>query len=270
MIIDFHTHVFPDKIAASTIAHLSRTGNIKAHTDGTLAGLKSSMNEAGIDLSIVLPVVTKPKQFESVNQYAAEITGHDGIISCDGIHPDTDNYKKELDYIKSLGLKGIKLHPDYQRVRIDDEKYLKLITYATDLDLIVVIHAGFDGAFQQPYMCTPKHSSVMLDYVLSHTTNPEPKIILAHFGGLFYWDKVEELLVGKNVYFDLGYTLGKISDEQLYRIIQNHGIDRILFATDSPWGNQKEDLSYFTSLNLTQGQKERILYQNALSLLKTI
>ncbi len=88
MIIDFHTHVFPDAIAQRTIAHLEDKGGMKAHIEGTLTGLKCSMKRAGIDYSVVLPVVTKPSQFESVNRYAAEINGKEGIFSFGGIHPD--------------------------------------------------------------------------------------------------------------------------------------------------------------------------------------
>ena len=60
MIIDFHTHIFPDKIAAGVISQLSSAGGITPHTDGTLAGLKKSMKDGGIDASVVLPVPDGP------------------------------------------------------------------------------------------------------------------------------------------------------------------------------------------------------------------
>ncbi|HKL98568.1 MAG TPA: amidohydrolase family protein, partial [Mobilitalea sp.] len=142
MIIDFHAHIFPDRIAKKTIEFLETKGHIKAFTDGTLEGLKRSMKENNIDRSVVLPVVTRPEQFESVNTYAAEITGREGIISFGGIHPDTEDYKDKLLRIKELGLIGIKLHPDYQKTFIDDPKMIRIIDYATELGLIVIIHAG--------------------------------------------------------------------------------------------------------------------------------
>jgi len=163
MVIDFHTHIFPEAIAPRTIAHLEEVGHMKASTDGTLKGLKESMRSSGIDLSVVLPVVTKPKQFHTVNTYAAQITGKEGILSFGGIHPDSEDYRGELDTIKALGLKGIKLHPDYQNTFIDDARYLQIIDYASELGLIVVIHAGIDIGLPEPVHCPPERTAKFLE-----------------------------------------------------------------------------------------------------------
>ena len=72
-VIDFHTHAFPDKIAGKTIEMLSQKGGIPAYTDGTKEGLRAVLTEAGISLGVVLPVVTRPEQFESVARFAAQI-----------------------------------------------------------------------------------------------------------------------------------------------------------------------------------------------------
>lgn len=264
MVIDFHTHIFPEKIAARTIEKLETAADIKAYTNGTLDDLLSSMKEAGVDLSVVLPVVTRPEQFETVNQYAVEISKQKGILSFGGIHPYMENYKEGLQTIKRLGLKGIKLHPDYQNVMIDDEHMIHLIQEAIKLDLIVVLHAGVDVGFPDIVHARPEASARMLKEI----TDNNPKIILAHTGGFGLWDDVEEYLVGKNVYIDISYSIGFIEDEQLVRIIKNHGADRILFATDSPWGGQKKTLDHVRSLPLTEEEMECILYRNASELLK--
>ena len=133
MIIDFHTHIFPEKIASKTISVLEQKAGISAFTDGTLEGLKRSMQESGIDWSVVLPVVTKPSQFQTVNTYAAEINGKNGIFSFGGIHPDTENIEESLDFIKRLGLKGIKIHPDYQNCMIDDPRNIAILRYAISI-----------------------------------------------------------------------------------------------------------------------------------------
>lgn len=268
MIIDFHTHVFPEAIAAGTIEKLEAFAHIKAQSDGLLQGLKTSMEEAGVDYSVILPVVTKPSQFRSVNEYAASIHGKDGIISFGGIHPASEDYQTELEQICAYGLPGIKLHPDYQRVHVTDSRYLKLITCAVDLGLIVTLHAGMDIGLPEEVHCPPEEAIQMLQYVESHAIHPEQsKIILAHTGAYAQWDAVEELLVGKNVYFDLAYTFGHIETEQLLRIIQNHGADRILFATDSPWNDQKADIEALKSLGLTPEEEAAILGENARTLL---
>ena len=144
MIIDFHTHIFPDKIAEATIEHLKSKANIEAYTNGTLTNLKSSMKSADIDYSVVLPIATVPKQTQSINNFASQITGKDGIISFGSIHPLYEDWKNELDRIKSLGLLGIKLHPDYQQFFVDDESIFPMLNYAAELGLTIIFHGGVD------------------------------------------------------------------------------------------------------------------------------
>lgn len=269
MIIDFHTHTFPDEIAERTIHKLEAAAGIHARVNGTLAGLKASMKQAGVDYSVILPVVTKPSQFDTINQCAAAMNGSDHIISFGGIHPNNTDIPDKLAYIRQLGLPGIKLHPDYQEVHINDERYLKLITAAVDLGLLVIIHAGIDVGLPEEVHCPPEEAVQMLCYVEEHAKDPaSAKIILAHTGGWKQWDAVEELLVGKPVYFDLAYTFGFISESQLLRIIQNHGADRILFATDSPWNDQAEDIHALQQLPLNQEEQAAILGENAARLLR--
>jgi predicted TIM-barrel fold metal-dependent hydrolase len=263
MIVDFHTHIFPDNIAERTIVKLETVGKIKAYTDGTLAGLINSMKENYITNSVVLPVMTNPTQFETVNTYASEITGKKGIISFGGIHPDTKDYKSELKEIKNLGLLGIKLHPDYQYTYVDDPKMIRIIQYATDLGLIVVLHAGVDIGLPEPVHCAPKNAALMLKQI----DNVNTKIVLAHTGGFGNWDEVEECLVGKNVWVDISYSLGKIDDAQFVRIVKTHGVDRTLFATDSPWGGQRETVEFLKRLDFSKEELDKIFYQNAISLL---
>ncbi len=259
MVIDFHTHIFPDKIAARTIEKLEEVGGSKAFTDGTLAGLKKSMRDSAIDICVVLPVVTRPSQFDTVNSYAAKITGKDGILSFGGIHPDSEDYREQLNIIKRMGLLGIKLHPDYQETYVDDPKMVQIIRYAAEIGLIVVLHAGIDIGLPEPVHCPPKRTAAMLRQI----DNANAKIILAHTGGYGQWDDVEEYIVAKNVYMDISYSLGIINKDQFIRIIRDHGADRILFASDSPWGGQRETLEQLKKVELTEEELDRILYRNA-------
>lgn len=266
MIIDFHTHVFPDGIAQKAISTLVGKAGIKPYLYGSLGELKKSMVNAGIDIGVVLPVLTRLSQFESINRYAAEITHkyEEGIelISFGGIHPYSENYKEELRTIKSLGLKGVKIHPDYQDAYFDDPRTIRMIDYASELDLIVVTHAGLDMAYPNTTKCKPKAIKNLLDQI------DPPKLVLAHMGGLYFFDEVEELIIGKNVYLDTAYLLGKIKKEQLLRMIRNHGVDKILFASDSPWADQKYDVEYINSLALTDEERNKICYENAKKLLR--
>ena len=101
MIIDFHTHIFPDAIAQKTIPFLEKRSGITAATDGTLNGLLHSMEQSGVDLSVIMPVVTKPSQFDSINVFAKNINEQSkgNVLSFGGIHPDCEDYKEKLEYI---------------------------------------------------------------------------------------------------------------------------------------------------------------------------
>ncbi len=263
VIIDFHTHVFPEQMAEKTVRKMEAEAKIKAFTNGTLQELKCSMKENNISFSVLLPVATRPGQFETINRYAAEVSGKEGIISFGGIHPDTDHYKEELQEIKRLGLPGIKLHPDYQATFIDDPRMVRIIQYAAELELIVSIHAGLDIGLPDPIHCPPERAAKMLEQI----DHSNARIILAHMGGFGQWDAVEEYLVGKRVWFDTSYTLGSLPQEQFLRIVRDHGADRILFGTDSPWSGQKEYIRYLAEMDLTEEETESIFWGNAAGLL---
>ena len=258
--IDFHTHMFPEKIAAKTLAFLAERCQTEPATNGMADGLHASTEEAGLDCSVVLPVVTKPSQFDSINRFASRFQ-EGKLLSFGGIHPDSEDYKGQLKILKEFGFKGIKLHPDYQGVYIDDIRYKRILSYATELGLIISVHAGYDPGYPECTHCTPKRV-----YEMFREVQPE-KLVLAHMGGFLRWDEVETYMTGLPVWFDTAVVFGKISDEQFIRIARKHGTDRILFATDSPWAGQKEFVEHLKGLPLTEGEKQAIFHGNAEKLL---
>ncbi len=271
MIIDFHTHIFPDALAPKTIPYLADLSGVAPSMDGTLNGLKASMADAGIDHSVVLPVVTKSHQFDSIQKFAAQINGRDGIISFGGIHPDCEDPEEKVAYIASLGLRGIKLHPDYQSVNADDPRFVRIVNAALKNRLVVLYHAGIDIGLPSPNYSTPQMLRNLLESIDQTPKAPadgsEGALVFAHTGGFRLWDDVEDMLVGQPVYFDISFSTPYISDSQLVKIIRRHGADKILFGTDCPWSSQKAYLEHFCSLPLTEEEKEAILWKNAAKLL---
>lgn len=266
MIIDFHTHLFPDKIAEKTIQSLADRSGFSPFANGMAEQLIEEMEEGAVDVSVVLPVVTRPEQFSTITRFACELyerykEGKHRLLSFGGIHPGSESYKEELRELKRLGFKGIKLHPDYQNAYFNDIRYKRIIEEASSLDMIVSVHAGIDVGFPVTVHCTPKMAQEVIKEV------KPTKLVLAHLGGWKLWDEVEELLVGLPVWFDTAVAFGVCSDEQLKRIIDQHGADRILFATDSPWTGQKESIEYLGQLGLSGEEQEKVLYKNAASLL---
>lgn len=265
MIIDFHTHIFPDSIAEKTIGKLGALINQEPYTNATLQGIKESMKTSNIDLAVLLPVVTRPAQFQSVNAFAKAVTGQDGLISFGGIHPKTENYQQEIDEIVQLGLKGIKLHPDFQDTFIDEPCYINLIGYALEKDLIVSVHGGVDAGLPDPVHCPPEKTLKMIREVQKRTSTD--KLVIAHTGGHLMWDDVEQYLVGEKIYMDISYSRKEIPREQMIRIIRNHGVDKMLFGSDSPWDGQGETIGYVRKLPFSEEEKAKILGGNAEKLL---
>lgn len=264
MIIDFHTHIFPDKIAEKTILALSKKGKIEPYSSGMLVGLLESMDKYEIDLSINLPVATRAEQTESINMFSDSINKScDRVISFAGIHPETDDIEGTIDRIKEQGFLGIKIHPDYQGTFIDDERYIRLLSYAKKKDLITVTHAGYDVAFpDEEIKCTPKRALSLLDKLGGYD-----KLVLAHLGGNELFSQAYSELAGENVYFDTSYVLPTVSKENFEKLLTKHGEDKILFASDSPWQDQGNIISIIKGYDLGERIENKIFSENAKKLL---
>lgn len=270
MIIDFHTHTFPDKIAEKTI-HLLEQNIINvegtahnASLNGTNADLKKSMKAYEVDYSVVLPIATTVTQSNTINNVAHQINGKDHIFSFGSVHPMQENWEEELYRITNLGLLGIKLHPEYQGVYIDSKESIRVLQKAEELGLLVVLHTGHDVGIKPPVHCLPER----LKNAISMLENGGSNIIAAHMGGWRAWDDVYRFLVGTPIMLDTSYTLGMISDELFLRIVNEHGADKILFGTDSPWQNQGEAIEQIKNIGLSDVDLDKILFKNAQKLLK--
>ncbi len=266
MYIDFHTHAFADKIAERAIAALTANAekcNMKPITNGTAADLREKLESCGINKAVVLPIATKPSQQTVINNWAAEIKG-DFFLPFGSVHPMADDWSDELERIKSLGLYGIKFHPDYQDFMVNDEFMIPIYRRCAELQLPVSIHAGYDPLSPDLMHCQAAHAAEAFDRV------PDMTLILAHGGGMRDWDNVEKYLAGKpgNLYFDVSVIANEIDPEQLVRIIKKHGTDRILFGSDCPWDMPSNEIRMIDSLPLTDEEKEKIFWKNAAQLLK--
>lgn len=275
MIIDFHTHVYPDPMAERIMAALGSVPGVQGQTDGTLTGLQESMKRSGVDKSVVLPVNTRKGQFDTVTKFAKHINDTcSDLISFGGIHPDDDDIEGKLDYLKENGFKGVKLHPDYTETFIDDERYIRIVIEAQRRGLIVVSHAGKDPAYDVIH-CPPDKGRRMLDAVHAAAGFTKPFFVFAHLGGgNRHLADAERYLVGQNCYIDISCSfsdLGEFSDatdEDIVRVIKNHGADKILFATDSPWNDQRAYIERVQKLgDLSDTEKELIFCKNAEQLL---
>ena len=261
MLIDFHTHCFPDRIASEAIKKLTfASGGLIPYTDGTLAGLKNSMQKHGVDISVVLNIATNANQQAKVNDFAASINNEQNIFAFGSVYPDGENALEELERIKSLGLKGVKLHPDYQRFSVDDPKMKPIYKKISELGLITVFHAGFDYGFPPPYGATPEKLQKALYWL-------DAPVVAAHLGGLNCNQEVLDLLCGKDIYFDISFSFANLPRYYSEAIIEKHGADKILFGSDSPWHSPDMELRLLEYLHLSDSEYEKIAHLNAEKLL---
>lgn len=260
MIIDFHTHCFPQKIAERAINKLSfASGGLKPHYDGSLEGLKESMRKYGTDISVVLNISTNAHQQKSVNDFAASIN-EGNIISFGSVFPDSEDVLEELCRIKSMGLKGVKFHPDYQGFFVDDEKMIPIYKKISELGLITVFHAGFDYGFPPPYHATPERMAKILKYF-------DSPVVAAHWGGLDCAQGVLDLLCGRDIYFDTSFGYSCMPKYYAQKILEKHGTEKILFGTDSPWHTSAMEMRLLNTLELSSQDMDRLTFKNAVKLL---
>jgi len=281
MIIDVHTHTFPDRIAAAAVEKLQSSSQTKAFTDGTVSQLRASMVRAGIGLSISLPVATSARQVPHINDAAIrthETRMETGVDSFGGMHPDYDGWEEEMERLCAAGIRGIKLHPPYQQVDFDDERYLRILRKAAFLRMPVLIHAGKDVGLPGAEQATPDKVRRALDRV------PGVTLILAHMGGWRCWEDVERLLPKYPVYLDTSFALGNMTPggDGFYKtpmelemltpgdfmgLVRAFGPERILFGSDCPWMDQADYLARVAALPMTDEEKTAILGGNAEKLL---
>lgn len=259
-IVDFHTHCFPDAIAARAIPLLAESSAIPACGDGTISDLQNSMRENGISSSVLLQIATKPSQTPTVNSWAIEQNSA-SIIGFGSIHPEYPRWRDELDRIAGAGLKGLKLHPDYQEFFVDAGYMKPIYEHIVELGLILVFHAGIDVGLADPVHCTPARLLKVYD-ILRHG-----KVVLAHMGGWKLWHEVEAELAGSEFYFDTSYCADALPPDDFRRLAYKHGTDKIVLGSDWPWEYQADSLRYLRSAGLTPAEESAIMGGNAARLL---
>lgn len=259
MIIDAHAHIFPAKIAEKAVAGIGRFySELKMHMDGTAETLIRMGTENGIAKFIVQSVATVPAQVEGINNFIAESVKKfsDRFIGFAAIHPDYPDIEKEIDRAASMGLKGIKIHPDFQKFEIDSDKAMKIYE-VIEGKMPILIHMG-DSRYD---FSKPSRLVNVLEKF------PKLDVIGAHFGGWSEWDSAEEILSGRHLWVDTSSSLYAMTPERAAELIEKFGADHVLFGTDYPMWDAADELRRFDRIPITSSEREMILHENAEKLL---
>ena len=262
-VIDVHTHCWVEELAPRVLEmyRSSYKGSQKAWYDGTARDLLRSMDESGVEKSVVLPVSTKAKQVDTINAWLEPYLGHGRLIPFATVHPETENPKKVIDAVAKRGFKGIKLHPLNQNFRPQEERMFPIYEAAIDNDMIIFFHAG--AGLDLPAVRGSKK-----DFDAYFERYPYDKTVLAHLGGVATLHDDPEAISGRPGYIDLSYFIGVIDDNVLMNVSRAHGTKRVLFGTDGPWKGAKPDIEHLSNAGFTQEELEDILYNNAAKLLE--
>ncbi|MGI6005796.1 MAG: amidohydrolase family protein [Christensenellales bacterium] len=256
-IIDIHAHIYPEKIAARAVEAVGEFYGIIMDSKGTTEQLLEYGSRIGAAHYAVHSVATTDHQVFSVNEFiAGEMKAHPELTGFATLLPFMDDLEKAVEEAKRLGLKGIKLHPDFQRFYIDDPRCDRMYELIRGFGP-VLFHMGDET---RDYS-RPERLARVLDKF------PDMVVIAAHMGGYSTWDESRKYLLGRDIYLDTSSTLFKLPKEDVTDMILSHGVERVLFGTDYPMWKHDEELARFMALDLTDRQRRRILYDNAAGLL---
>ena len=261
--IDVHTHAFPNALAERAIAKLEAEAECpwKAFGTGRIADLLESMDVAGVDVSVVCAIATKPDQAEGILKWCDGIRS-DRIAPFPSVHPETPGAGQWVQRIVGEGFRGIKLHAMYQQFAIDDPLLDEIYAAAEACGAVIAFHCGRDIAFpMDDDRAEPRRLARVIERF------GDLKIIATHMGGWRMWDESDELLVGRNVYFETSFSLPDLAPDRIVDMMHRHGMDRVLFGSDWPWARQDADVAGLRRLALDSRDLRGILSANAAKLL---
>ncbi len=253
-IIDAHTHIFPGKIEKKAVKSIGDFYDVeKMSHGGTVEELLDSGKKIGVLKYLVFSTATKEEQVESINRFIiSECKKHSEMIGLGTMHADYEDFEKEIEYLKSEKVKGIKLHPDFQHFAINDKRLYPLYDCLSENNMFVLTHSG-DKRYK--FSNPEKLREMALLF-------PKLNFIGAHFGGWSEWEAAKELLNLPNVYFDTSSTFGFEGGNIAKKMLEEMDKTHFFFGTDFPMWDHEEELKRFMELNLPDKVTEDVLYNN--------
>ena len=252
-IADVHAHVFPEKIAEKASASIADFYHWKIERPASMESLIRYEKEADISRFVISSSAVTEKQVASLNTFiASEAAKHPECLGFGSIFPGMDGYEQELDRMLELGLRGIKIHPDFQKVNIDDERGIGTYQAIAKRGLPVLFHMGDC----RDDFSSPERLTNLLRRV------PDLRVIAAHFGGWTVWERSYEHPQPQSVMYDTSSTLTMVDRELVLRMIDRFGAERCMFGTDYPMWEPKKIVEETLALGLDESTREKLFYGN--------
>lgn len=259
-IINAHCHIYPASIAAKAVEGIKNFYSLNMSLDGTTSGLIADGRKVGVAHYLVHSVATKPSQVRSINEFiSGEVKAHPGMFTGFGtLHPDSTDLEGDFRHLLEQGLKGVKLHPDFQRFALDGEQAFAIGRVVSKSPVQLLIHCG---DYRYNYSNPQQLKAFLMKF-------PNLTVIGAHFAGWSVWKQAAEVLAGMpNLYVDCSSSLYRITSRQAADLVHAYGADRVLWGTDYPMWESEKEMEMFRNIGLTPDEEELILCRNAAKLL---
>lgn len=258
MIIDAHTHIFPEMIAKKASLNIGNFYGIPMAHNGTREKLLEEGTAAGIDKFLIHSVATTPKQVQSINSFIAKSVElyPDRFIGFMTLHPESENLKEEFNWGIEHGLQGVKLHPDFQEFDLNSEKAKEIYKLAEG-KCPVLIHMG---DYRTQYSKAEKLAPLFDEF-------PKLDIIAAHFGGYSEWENAAAYLSLTRAYVDTSSSLFELSPKKVRELINIYTPERVIFGTDYPMWDACDEMRRWEDIPLTEEERELIFHKNLENLL---
>ena len=221
---DIHTHTLPRRVARRTLERLGKRYNVTPQGQGTAEDLLERLDSAGIEHGLVLCLANSPAQVITANKWAVSIqTNHPRLRAFGSLHPEFEAWERELEKLRQAGIRGLKFHPGFQSINLDDPR-LRTILEVAARDFILLFHVN--DTPDSP--CGPDQLASLADML------PGATIIAAHMGGFRQKPGPLNALIGRDIYIDTSYSLDRLDPASLRRILEIHPREKILFGSDYP------------------------------------
>jgi uncharacterized protein len=259
VIIDAHCHVWPDHIAKQVLGN--RPAGLDPVHDGTLGGLRRTLDSAGIDMALCLGIAGVAKNVARTNEFIGAVD-RQRFIPFGTVHPGL-SIADNLRYLQDNGIPGVKLHPLFQDLSLGDPYVLDILRALAEAGIVVLTHVGAGGDDAANERGAPRHIRSIADSL------PELKLIACHFGGYHLLDEAEEKVVGSSAYLETSWppTVADLPRDRIRGIIERHGVDRVVFGSDWPMTDPANEIAGVRALGLAPDKEKAVLGGNLAALL---
>lgn len=240
MFIDVHTHVYPEKVARKVTKFLADYYGLPVPYSGTLSELERMCRTDKVDAIVTLAAATRPDQVRAANEWMlneiptifAEKTQ---VVRFGTFHVEDPNTDDELSKLADAGIRGIKIHPEFQGVDLADPRLFKIFDKWGDR-FVFMVHVGDPPEKGNSFSSPQKLAAIAV-------AHPQARIIAAHMGGYLQWDAARESLAPcPNVYVDTSSSLEYMSSAEARKLYDAFGVERILLGSDYPMMSPQQAL----------------------------